>query len=506
MKKLRILALLLVFAVCLGVLASCGGGSDVTNDGGERGADGSWDGVDFGGQTVNFCISVNKYDECNFPAADIYTKGPDQAGTNEVAKEVIARNAAAEETLGVKINYSEKDLTYDKILEDIRAIVQTSAKNSPDIYNNDIYGLARAMVDGLLWNVKNPGADVVSYFNFEADGFYTEFMRGCTFDQSKFYLIAGDYFIDMIRMAWIILVNNDLFAANIKKMPTWCTSVDEFYAYVEEGAWDIDMLGDLANRAFTDGAGGTGGIAEKSDLVVGLAINHVTDWVIGTSSGVTLFYQDKDNGYAPSVLSTMDTYQRLANRYAELASTAGVYFDQIVNTSTECFLQGNYLFAFSRLGEMESPTLRDFSMAKGLVPVPKWDWTEQEEYHTMVHDQAEIACVLNTAKAFSAASALMQFLNEESEQVVYTYFEKGLKYKYNDDIASRTMMDIVRASTDSPFGSQIGSLCRQLYTGTGTLKGLSLETPDTISSTFASEKDAYNDCMRRMVELFATLQ
>jgi len=90
--------------------------------------------------------------------------------------------------------------------------------------------------------------------------------------------------------------------------------------------------------------------------------------------------------------------------------------------------------------------------------------------------------------------------------VIYTYFEKGLKYKYNDDAASRTMMDIVRFSTDTPFGSQIGSLCQQLYTGASALVGLSLKAPDTISSTFASEKDAYNDCMKKMIEKFKGLQ
>ena len=161
MKATKILSLLLVLVMAVSLLVACGGTDGIKQDGGKRGDDGSWDSVNFDGQTVNFCISVNKYDECSFPAANIYTKGPDTAGSNEVAKEVLARNAAAEKTLGVKINYSEKDLTYDKILEDIRGIVQTSAKNSPDIYNNDIYGLSRAMVDGLLWNTLYTGTDAL---------------------------------------------------------------------------------------------------------------------------------------------------------------------------------------------------------------------------------------------------------------------------------------------------------------------------------------------------------
>ena len=506
MKKTRIISLLLVLVLCLGVLASCGGGSDVTNDGGDRGDDGSWDGVDFGGQQVNFCISVNKYDECTFPAADIYTKGPDTAGSNEVAKEVLARNAAAQEKLGITINYSTKDLTYDKIHEDIRGIVQTSAKNSPDIYNNDLYGLGRAMVDGLLWNVKNPGGSVKNYFNFEADGWYTEFMKGCTFDQAKYYVFAGDYFIDMIRMAWVVYINTELFAQNTKKMPTWCKDIDTFYEYIADGFWDLDAIADISSRVFTDGTSGTLGVTEKDDRLVGLATNAVMNRIISAGSQITVYYQDVKNGYQPKVMESIDTYQKIADKYVNMLDSQGVYYDALVVDSTNRFLQGNFLFAYSRLGEMESAGLRDFNMEKGLVPMPKWDFDYQDEYHTVVHDQVEIGCILNTANAYAAASALMQFLNEESDKVVNAYYEKGLKYKYNDDANAREMMDLVRATTDSPFSWQIGILCNTLYTGTGTLADLSLANNTTVGSDFASSKAAYNECLRLMLEKFAALQ
>ena len=205
------------------------------------------------------------------------------------------------------------------------------------------------------------------------------------------------------------------------------------------------------------------------------------------------------------VMDSIDTFQRMSNKYVEMADKLGVYYDALVVDSTNRFLNGNFLFAFSRLGEMESQGLRDFSMAKGLVPVPKWNQNEQDDYHTVVHDQAELGCILNTAKAYSAASALLQYLNEESEKAVYAYYEKGLKYKYNSDKNARIMMDIVRDTTDSPFGFQIGSLCQQLYTGTGTLKGLDVSANTTIGSTYASEKDAYFDCMNKMIEKFKTL-
>ncbi len=506
MKATRWICLLLVAILLVGALSSCvlnvdGPGQ---SDGGDR-TDGSWDGVDFNGQTVKMALSINQYSECTFPAADIYTRGPDTAGSNEVYKEVLSRNKAAEETLGVTIVYMEKDLTYDKVPEDVRTIVQTAAKNSPDIYNNDIWGLARAMNQGLLWNCKNPGEEVKSYFDFNADGWYTDFIKGSTFDQDKYYLFAGNYFIDMIRMAWVVLVNNDLMASNIKKMPAWCGSVDEFYGYVADGFWDFDVMGDIIRRVSTDGAGGVMGETEKTDTIIGLGYNNVTHWAFLPSTGVTIFYQDKNDNYEPKVIEDAVTFGKVAKKWQDMINQFGTFFEIYPQDCTATFTGGNVLFCSSRLGEMESAFLRDVSFAKGVIPTPKWDDNAQDDYHTIVHDQTEIGCILNTAQAFSAASAVMQYLNEESDKTVYAYFEKGLKYKYNDDKNSREMMDIIRDSTDTPFGSLIGKLCKDLYTGTGALHDITLNTT-TIDSTFASEKDAYKDCLKKMIEKFDSFE
>ena len=504
--KARIISLLLVLVMCLGVLASCGGGGDTVTDGGKRDEDGGWESVDFKGQQVNFCISVNKYDECMFPAADIYTKGPDAATPNEVTKEVLTRNKAAEETLGITVKYTTKDLLYSGVLEDIQNTVLTSSKTSPDIYNNDIYGLVRAMTNGYLWNVKNPGEGIKNYFDFTKDGWYLDYIKGCTYDQNKLYIFAGDYFIDMIRMAWVVLVNNDLFTANLSSMPEWCTSIDEFYAYVGDGAWDLDVAAEMAGSVFADKD--MNGIAESTDTLVGLAINGVTAWIMSAASQVTLFYQDAADNYKPKMMQDTIDYQKVADKYVSMATGRGVYDSRAITgqnsvlASTEAFLNGNVLLAFSRLGEFEAEGVRTFTAAKGLVPIPKWNQNEQMEYHTPVHDQAELGCILNTAKAFSAASALMQYLNEESEKVVYAYYEKGLKFKYNDDKNTREMMDIVRDSTDSPFSWQVGWACLDLYTGTPALSKLYLYNNTTISSTFAAEKDAYADCLRQVIERF----
>ena len=323
MKKTRLIALFLLFAMLVGVFSSCDGGIG-GNDGGDRIGD-SWDGVDFDGQEVKFCISVNKYEEANFPAADIYTKGPDEAGTNEVAKEVLARNASAEEELNVKIVYDTRNLTYDKILEDVQSIVMTSANNSPDIYNNDLNGLSWSMANGYFWNVKNPGEGIKNYFDFTKKGWYEEYTKCMTFDQEKLYIVAGDYFIDMIRMAWVVYVNHDVLESNAAALPDWASTITDFYETVKAGFWDIDDMITLAAAVHSDG--GNMGVTEKDDLIVGLSTHQLTHMVYPSSSGITLYYLDKTNGYKPSVMSDIDLYQKLANKYNDLKTATGVYFN-----------------------------------------------------------------------------------------------------------------------------------------------------------------------------------
>ena len=195
-RKLLILVLILSMVLCSFVACSDDGG-EVIDNGGDRGEDGSWDGVDFGGATLRMCVSANQEDEVTFPAAVIYTKGPDEVTTDEVQKKVLARNQRVEKMLNLKVDYTLTDLAIYDVLGDIEQRVRGSAEDAPDIYNNDLHGLARAMMAGYLWNVKNPGKDVAgnevkNYFDFSYEGWHYDYMKGCTFDQEKLYLLVGN--------------------------------------------------------------------------------------------------------------------------------------------------------------------------------------------------------------------------------------------------------------------------------------------------------------------------
>ena len=83
---------------------------------------------------MKISISVNQDVECTFPAADIYTRGPDHASSDKVQKMVLDRNAYVSDTLGLSIVYEETDWRYDGVYPHLQQLVQLGGSDAPDIY------------------------------------------------------------------------------------------------------------------------------------------------------------------------------------------------------------------------------------------------------------------------------------------------------------------------------------------------------------------------------------
>ena len=520
MKLKQALALLLALLFLLPCFTACNDDGEFIDDGGDRVGD-SWDGVDFGGETVKVCVSANQDYEVTFPACDIYTKGPDAVTTDEVQKKVLARNKQVADMLNLTVSYTTTDLDYNEVLENIEQLVRGASEDAPDVYNNDLYGITRALPSGYFWNVKNPGEDakgntVKSYFDFSYDGWNEKFMKGLTYDQNKLYILAGDYFLDMIRMAWVFYVNVDIFNANGASLGYG--DINAFYEYVASGIWDYDALTYICKRVWKDD-GKTRDTVDTEDSQIGLAINHMSDWIFTSSSGVSTFYQD-ENG-APKMIDNIDTFTLMSNALRTImagsgdtdtttTTGAGIYFKHEVLSSTEQFFDGNVLFAASVLGELESGVMRDVNFKKGLVPFPKWNEQRQDEYHTMVHDQTELGVILTNATSFGKASAFMQAVNEGSKDVLHEYYERGLKFKYSEDKGIRSMIDLVYNTIDNPFAMHTAPLM-SIYVNNGSIKhtwaGLNtVALTEEVSSTWGSEQVAYANALKKIIEDFEKLK
>ncbi len=458
MSKVRWLSLLLALMLLASVFVSCdgdGGGGNV--DGGGISDDGSvsWDEVDFKGSTLRYAVSVHERSGGTFQPAYAYLKGPDASTTDEVMKKVISRNTLVEEDLNLKVEYVEVSPSYSQIVENIKGYVLGSAEDSPDLYTNDMGPMCDALVEGYFFNIATPtdrdGNPLTSYFDFANSVWHYDFMSDLSLDKSKVYLLASDYHIDIVRCAYVLFVNKTMFDQNAKSLGAGSTA--EFYEYVLDGIWDYDMLADMCRSIWKDD-GATKNLPDKKDSRMGLLIDKTVYWSFIPSTGISTYYMGEDG--KPKMIEDIDEMNRMGAKVRMIWENGGIPHDGIYYESdldcTSSFMQGKALFVPSLLGELESEEFRDVSFDKGLVPMPKYDSGRQESYHTMHSVTAELSAILITSQSFSAASAYMQYMAENSRPVLTEYYEFSLKFKYNDDPAIRSMIDLVYGSVDSPFG------------------------------------------------------
>lgn len=476
MKTKRFLSFLLVAAMlvsALALFASCG---EKSPDGPTPGPEGD---MTFGGKTLVVSISKNQDNQTTFPAADIYTMGPDKSKgnvTDSVQKKVLKRNDAVAKELDIKVEYQTTDLTYDLVAPEVDKIIMTSADDAPDIFNNDIYGLTRSMMAGQLYNVKNPadedGNPIKSYFNFKDDGWYHDYMNGATFDQDKLFILAGDYFIDIIRFAWVLFVNKQLFDAAYAD--TIYGTYEDVCNQADLDDWTYEDLIALARMGLVDAPGGNASKADENDTRVPMYLNNLSPRVFFYGSGVSVVKWDsgKFGKGTPSIIAStgeqMDNLITLSERYSDLFNATGVYYKDDVKASTSQFMKGNIIMSMCELGEMESEEMRKTGLSRGILPFPTY--LRNSSIHTVVHDQAEIGVILATTNEFTMASAYMQKLNEESADVLKDYYENSLKFKYSEgDEATLTMIDKVHDTIDSPFdGVIVPYLCGLIENGSMT--------------------------------------
>ena len=193
-KAIRLLCLLLALVMCTGILAACGGDDPDTTTTKRPigGGDNKWDGVSFEGETLR--IEYNSHVQTSLTSTgsphyfEKFIKGPDTASSDSVDNAVFERNELVADRLGMEIEWSEdKTSAVTELFSHFESII--GAGNAPHIVINMNYGLVRAEVNGLLYNLKaNYGDHTKNLFSFEGDdasGWYMDMMLDTTLNKDR---------------------------------------------------------------------------------------------------------------------------------------------------------------------------------------------------------------------------------------------------------------------------------------------------------------------------------
>ena len=457
--KTRIISILLL--VCLlATLCSCGGKEpevtqtpDTTDVGTD--APSKWEGVSFGGETIVISLNANVPTYAENAGADSsvkYVKGPDDYTTDAVQNTVYDRNKRVANALGLNVVYEECDQYSankpDNTLTVIESFVLADLEDSPDAVSTMSYGIIRAGIKGLLYNALTDSQK--NYFDLSSDGWYTDFMYENTLDESKIFMLAGDYFIDVLRYSYGIMVNlsmyDDVFAAE--------GGSESLFELVESGEWTYDEMKRAIQMAYVD----AGEVGQYDDADTFGAINHAS-WLVRTTfstAGLDVFETD-ENGELKYV-SDISEIHNYVDFMIDFTRTDGFY--NVITggpnkslDSTTVFVEGRTLFAFDApLLNMEGTLVQNMDDSVGIIPYPKYE--ADQKYGAMVSDNANVGGVLYNSDKFTECSAYLQMSAEESNNgkgsLIYEYFDVALKYKLSATPEQVTMLEYIRDGLCAP--------------------------------------------------------
>ena len=474
--------LILAAVLCLGMLASCGGNGDTTTPAGTTAPGGDsttaptvdkWEGVDLSNETLR--IAYNDWISTDIQSTGAtnsfpYLVGPDDEAMLSRSDYLAAyeRHNRVCDKLGLAMgeNILYTDIGWNGSTETSLNVIQSfnmaDSDDAPHMIIHQNYGMVRGAILGEFYNCKDQSLQ--NYFDFSNDNWYYDMMLENTLDEDKFYMLMGDYFIDQFRMSYGILVNAEIASAVL----TVQGGLDYIYDLVRTGQWTYDAFMEIAGYAYT---------GEQSDELVMGALGSRW-WVsrcILSTSGLDVFTRD-ENGETrylegPEIDPIHDMVDMIINMEREDYFSYDWASDSR-NTSkaniATTFINGGAFFAMHQMVlALEGSMIQNMDSAAGILPFPKYIAEGEEadsstSYGALISDHAGSGGILISADPahFTAASAFIQMMTEESDEFFTQYFENGLKYKNNDiGTGHIEMLDIIHDGICSPMSFLYDNYC-----------------------------------------------
>ena len=415
------------------------------------------------------------------------------SGTASMTEQAtIKRNETAYNATKLKVKYTylpdnDSEYAWSKNIDRIHT-KQASGIYS-DMYCNFVYDLMGASLLGCFANLKTDTAD--NYFEFYGDddygttvgdsnGYMYEYMESLSIDETKMYLLASDYFIDLIRAYYCVPVNvamlNDLAADDILDLGR-ANTVTDFADAVLDGKWTYDLLlkycakyGDASVDSDKKGFA----LAEHSLSAAGLlytsSVRFFTDE--RKEAGNTFIPDGENSPYHYSEYN--QKFMDLAVALEQMVTSAGVVRFTKIDTGglftnllhiREQFTNHRVLFGgVILLGSLEYQDYQNMITGDGegfmVVPVPLYtDYNVEtnDVYNTQIHNVGRIGAISVKTTMFAECSAFLNYQSTHSRNVRETYYNYDLLYSVvggdSADIleANKNMLNLMRDSVHSGF-------------------------------------------------------
>ena len=423
----------------------------------------------------------------------------ESTGTASMTQQAAAeRNDEALEKTKIAVEYSylpDNDNRYEWGANYNR-IQQNQGKGLySDMYCNFVYDLMGASLLGCFHNLKTTQHGT-NYFEFagkadygttvgDSTGYMYEYMTSLSIDEKKMYLVASDYFIDLIRAYFCVPVNvamlEDLAADDVLGLGRDNTITD-FTNAVSKGKWTYDLVMKYSAK-FGDAnvASQKKGFAVATHSLSGAGLLYTTDVKLFTDARKEAgnnFEVTGDNSPYTYTDTNEKLYTFAANLQALVESSGVVIFRDHETSGADNNLLG-IRSQFSKhqvlfggvilLGSLEYKDYQDMKAEGGkgflVVPVPLYDdyavYNEQtgevKGYSTQIHNVGRIGAISVKTNKFSECSAFLDFQSTHSRAVRDTYYDFDLVHSVvggaDEEIlnANIEMLTLLRASVVTGF-------------------------------------------------------
>ena len=454
MKK--ILCLLLA-ALMLLSLASCGVGTEDTDESAENGAVNEQETLDpkftcdlptdlkYGGEPVGIL-----YVDANNKADELISE---KLGLGIVSDAVYERNIAVQERLGVSFEFfSDTDAT---LVVDAMSLDIQSGQGDYDIVANGTYKSVQPAMEGKYINL-TPLENIDTSKHYWTQG-YNDMV---TFtDENMQFLASGPAAISMFRFMYLTLYNKTLFEDN---------KITDLYETVKAGDWTLDYQYSIVKDHYVDKDGN----AKASDgdfygFVTGDTIS-VDPYMV--AADIHMIIKDKETGdlaynaEAIEVLSNLCEKVHLLYKDESTHVYKGAANDDVpTNNIINHFTDGNALMVTTLFLKMETNYDSLAPMSYGIAPMPKLT-KEQSNYYSYVQDQVTcfgISAVVGDEARQEMCAAVMEMLAYHSYLLVRpAYYGTVLSERYMNDPQSKEVLDMIFDTLYFDFSSS----CSNIFT------------------------------------------
>ena len=396
------------------------------------------DGIDYAEKEIR--IRINTFDQTQYQS-EIFMMGPEEADGDIVHDAILERNQMVEERLNVKFTYEIVDFTYDKVYPDLQKIIM-AGDDVYDLIVDQQYGMLKVAADNMLFNFNNSDVN-----DFSQVYWWEEYMDELQLNEDARYLVAGDYFLDVVEVASAIFFNKAMYQSHYE-------DPNELYQLAFDGKWTIDALGTYV-KEFSQDIDGNGSLNDGDVFAMNLSRNYMDAQVFG--SGV-VFMERGDDGYPvlnledPLITTVME---KIVANYIEPKKTfnfgtvAGVTEAEYYQNQRKAFSDQKLLFLNDYIAAVKD--LRDMKDDYGILPIPKVD-ESIDRYRSVSHDTALVGGIPTTCPEADKICTVLEALCSMSHNTTMkTYFESAMKVKYARDESSSQMIDLLHDSITSNF-------------------------------------------------------